>query len=109
VRDTEFKSTRVFEAEPTLRRKLLEKFWEFVHPILTNWYWTNRPSAAFNLHELDFDIVKAIRNPALAETLTQVQCSELNSIREYKNPAYFKFLPPKPQEVVLTQEAKYVG
>lgn len=109
MRDTEFKNTPVFECEPGRKCQLLEKLWGFLHPILNIWFWKNRPSTAYGLLDLDFDIVRALRDPSLIPNLSSVQSSELNAAREYKNPAYHKFVPPKPQQVQLSQEARFAG
>ncbi len=58
---------------------------------------------------MDYEIVKAIRDSSLVASLSQVQQSELNSIREYKNPVYFKFLQAKPEKIVLSQDAREKG
>lgn len=109
MRDTEFHSTPVFDCEPDMKCKLLERLWEFLHPFLNLWYWKNRPSSAYNLQDLDYDIVRALRDPSLIPTLSSVQSSELNAAREYKNPLYFKFIPPKPAEIQLSREARFAG
>jgi hypothetical protein len=109
VRDTTFTSTPLFDCEPSIRRKYLVKLWEFLYPILNMWYWKQKPGSAYNLLDLDYDLVRAIRDNSLVENLSQQQCTELNSIREYKNPLYFKYLPPKPTVVELTQEARFAG
>ena len=109
MRDTTFTSTPLFDCEPSIRHKYLTKLWVFLYPILNMWYWRQKSGSAYNLLDMDYDLVRALRDNSLVDKLSQQQCTELNSIREYKNPLYFKYLPPKPTVVELTQEARFSG
>lgn len=82
--------------------------WHAFSALLSNWGWKGSASTCFGLHEVDYDIIRAFKNPALVEQLTQTQLSEYHSAKEWRNPAYSKFVAAKPEVAHLSSDHHFV-
>lgn len=58
----------------------------------------SRKSNCYGLHELDYDVIKALKDSTLklVETLNTTQLAEYHKAKDHKNDAYAKWVAPKP-------------
>eukprot|EP00727_Mastigamoeba_balamuthi_P010129 m51a1_g5739 putative elongation factor 1-alpha 1 (1748) ;mRNA; r:1147184-1156452 len=66
--------------------------------VLSQWRFTGSPSTCYGLHEVDYDVIKALRE-GTTDALSQTQLSEFHAAREHRNKAYTAHVAPKPEPV----------
>lgn len=71
-------------------------------------FWKGHRSNCFGLSEIDYDVVKALKNTIPLESLSVTQLAEYNKAIEYRSETYKKFIPPKPEIARLSKEDHFV-
>eukprot|EP01125_Pyxidicula_operculata_P007847 TRINITY_DN2653_c0_g9_i1.p1 TRINITY_DN2653_c0_g9~~TRINITY_DN2653_c0_g9_i1.p1 ORF type:complete len:1829 (+),score=506.01 TRINITY_DN2653_c0_g9_i1:339-5489(+) len=83
-----------------------QRIWQFMKLIFDGWSWKGRSSNVYGLSKIDFDIVRALKDPTghLTESLTPGQLSEYHSAREHRNKAYAQWAPARLATVSLSAD-----
>ena len=78
---------------------LVEELWaRLLRPVLGKYGWKGRRSKMFGLDDIDWDIVKALKDEEkYREALEQNQISEYLSAKSWKKKQYLPFIPPPPE------------
>ncbi|KAH3759243.1 translation elongation factor 1a [Pelomyxa schiedti] len=100
--------------DPSKDPKVLCKAWNAFSTIIGQWSWRGSASSCYGLHEVDWDVVRAIADSKLVDSLSQTQLSEYNAAKEWRNANYARFVSAKPEvvrlsaanHVVMTQQAR---
>lgn len=99
------------ELQTELQELVFLELWSAFLPALQLWHWKGRTSNLYGTSEVDFDIVKALKDSTLklVETLPQGQLSEYYAAKEYRNLNYSKYVGPKPEGPKLSTSALEVA
>lgn len=47
--------------DEALRSKAISQFWQLLFQVLDQWFWKGRLSTCCGLHEVDYDVIKALK------------------------------------------------
>eukprot|EP01105_Mastigella_eilhardi_P015820 TRINITY_DN3621_c0_g1_i2.p1 TRINITY_DN3621_c0_g1~~TRINITY_DN3621_c0_g1_i2.p1 ORF type:complete len:1898 (+),score=453.80 TRINITY_DN3621_c0_g1_i2:680-5695(+) len=87
------------------------QLWRALSCVLGHWAWRGSASNCYGLHEVDWDVVRALKDPSLVDRgmLSQSQLAEFHAARDWRNAAYARWVTPKPEPVRLSDAHNFVA